>query len=196
MTTLSDFVQQPELQQQLLSESQIHGVITALACAPHPIDPQEWFSLLWGGEEQSPFTSSEALEQFANLIVQLWNENRATLLQGQWQWPESCALDEEALINDETQAFAEGFLQGWQICQDDWYNLIGESEATNQMVGGCLLAFSLFCEPQAAINELVSQGIENVDEQFHELFQSTPELLNGLTYLGQQLVDAAQDSDQ
>ena len=85
---LSELLKNPQLAEQLLSEAQTRGFVTAMAAAPHLIDPSEWLAFLWGGDETSPFESHEELEAYANEIVNMWNQSREDLLTGQWHWPE------------------------------------------------------------------------------------------------------------
>src|SRR5690606_7761709 len=128
---LSAILQDPELSQHLLSEYQTRGFVTAMAAAPHLLDPAEWLAYLWGGDETSPFTSHQELENYANAIVQIWNEARQALLSNSWEWPEGCELDDKELITPATREFAEGVLQGWQLARDDWETIMPENSQDN-----------------------------------------------------------------
>ncbi len=79
--TLSEFLIQHADSAQLLNEMQTRGVVTAMAAAPHVISPSEWLPVMWGGDEQAPFESHEQFEQYANLIVDIWNAQRQQLLE-------------------------------------------------------------------------------------------------------------------
>ncbi len=118
-----------------------------MAAAPHMIDPSEWLAFMWGGEEESPFTSHEQLEQYANIIVAMWNEKRGALLSNEWQWPEACSLSESEIVNEETREYCEGMLQGWTLTRDDWETLMPEDSPENALLGGVLLSIS-FCSIQ------------------------------------------------
>lgn len=78
---LSTILQNSQLADQLLSESQTRGFVTAMAAAPHLIDPTEWLAFMWGGEETSPFASHDDLETYAKAIIEIWNEARAALFE-------------------------------------------------------------------------------------------------------------------
>lgn len=186
---LSELLQDRQLAEQLLSESQTRGFITAMAAAPHLINPSEWLAFMWGGEETSPFASHEELETYANAIVEIWNQTREALLTGTWQWPEGCALDDKELVSEATREFSEGMLQGWQLARDDWETLMPEDSEDNALLGGVLLCFSLLYDPENALEALSQEGADGL-AQFEEIFKSVPTMVCGLTLRAQALVDA------
>lgn len=185
---LSELLKDPQLAEQLLSEAQTRGFITAMAAAPHLIDPSEWLAFLWGGEETSPFASHEELEAYANEIVNLWNETREALLTGQWQWPENCHLDDKELVSEPTRELAEGMLQGWQLARDDWETIMPEDSEDNALLGGVLLSISLLYDPETAMEALSQEGADGL-AQFEEIFNSVPSMLCGLTLRANALVE-------
>ena len=184
---LSELLQNPQLSQQLLSEAQTRGFVTAMAAAPHLINPSEWLAFLWGGEETSPFASHEELEAYANEIVNLWNETREALLTGKWQWPQACHLDDKELVSEATRELAEGVLQGWQLARDDWETIMPEDSEDNALLGGVLLCFSLLYDPENAMEALSQEGADGL-AQFEEIFNSVPTMLCGLTLRANALV--------
>jgi len=184
---LSELLQDPQLAEQLLSKAQTHGFVTAMAAAPHLLDPSEWLAFLWGGDEASPFASHEELEAYANEIVNLWNETREALLTGQWQWPEGCELDDKELVSEATRELAEGILQGWQLARDDWETIMPEESEDNALLGGVLLCFSLLYDPENAMEALSQEGADGL-AQFEEIFKSVPTMLCGLTLRANALV--------
>ncbi|WP_273857337.1 UPF0149 family protein [Photobacterium sp. GSS17] len=188
-SSLQTLLAEPQLAQQLLSEAQTRGFVTAMAAAPYLIDPSEWLAFMWGGEETSPFASHEELEAYANAIVELWNASREALLTGTWQWPEGCALDDKELVTPDTREFAEGLLQGWQLARDDWETVMPQESENNALLGGVLLCFSLLYDPESAMEALAQEGADNL-AQFEEIFQSVPTMLCGLTLRAQDLVDS------
>ncbi|QUJ68444.1 UPF0149 family protein [Photobacterium sp. GJ3] len=185
---LSAILQNTELSEHLLSEYQTRGFVTAMAAAPHLLDPAEWLAYLWGGEETSPFSTPEELENYANAIVEIWNESRQALLTSAWQWPEACQLDDRELVTEETRAFAEGVLQGWQLARDDWETIMPEDSQDNALLGGVLLSVSLLYDPENAIAALSEQGAEGL-AQFEEIYHAIPQMLCGLTQRAQQLTE-------
>lgn len=186
---LQQLLSLPELQDKLINEAKSRGFITAMAAAPHTLDPHEWLPFLWGGEEVAPFQDGEQLESYIEQIIAIWNEYRPALLNNTWQWPEGCELDEEEIVSEQTRDFCEGLLQGWQLARDDWESIMPEQSEDNALLGGVLLSLSMLYDPETSIATLAEQGIEGL-EQFEEIFNAMPTMLSGLTMRGVQLVEA------
>lgn len=186
--TLSEFLAQHADSDKLLNEMQTRGVVTAMAAAPHVISPSEWLPVLWGGEEQAPFENHEQFEDYANLIVDIWNEQRQQLLDKQWHWPEGCALDDAEIVNQATRDFAEGLLQGWSLTRDDWETLMPENTESNALLGGVVLSISLLYDPETALSTMEAQGAEEL-AQFEEIYNAMPIMLCGLTHHGAALAE-------
>ncbi|WED25542.1 UPF0149 family protein [Vibrio sp. DW001] len=187
--TLKELLQQPELEGKLLGEAQTYGFITAMAATPNVLDPTEWIPFLWGGEEVAPFTDGVQFEQYADLLIALWNTTRPALLDGTWQWPTGYTLDEKEIISEEARAFTEGALQGWQLARDDWETLMPEHSEDNALLGGVLLSLSLLYDPETAIETLKEHGVEGL-EQFEEIYNAIPVMLCGLTQRGVELAES------
>ncbi|NGN96629.1 UPF0149 family protein [Grimontia sp. S25] len=187
--SLSQFITENGLEPKLLSATQTEGFVTAMAAAPHLIDPSEWLAFMWGGEEEAPFGSHEQLEQYANIIVEMWNEQRGALLSNEWQWPEPCALSESEIVNEATREYCEGMLQGWTLCRDDWETLMPEDSQENALLGGVLLSISLLFDPESALAVMEEQGAAEL-AQFEEVFNGMPVMLCGLTMRAMQMVEA------
>ncbi|EPG0367755.1 UPF0149 family protein [Photobacterium damselae] len=185
---LNAILEDSNLAEQLLSSAQTYGFVTSMAAAPNILDPAEWLAFLWGGEEISPFTTHEELEAYANAIVGIWNDARAALLAGTWQWPEGCALDDAQLVTEETREFAEGMLQGWQLARDDWETIMPEDSEDNALLGGVLLSISLLFDPENALAVLSQEGADAL-AQFEEIFKAVPTMLCGLTQRAQTLAE-------
>lgn len=184
---LSVILENPELAEQLLPEAQTRGFVTAMAAAPHVLDPAEWLAFLWGGEEVSPFSSQEDLETYANAIINIWNESRESLLTNTWAWPEGCALDDKELVTEATRDFSEGLLQGWQLARDDWETIMPEDTEDSALLGGVLLSISLLYDPENAMQALSEEGADGL-AQFEEIFKSVPMMLCGLSQRAHALV--------
>ncbi|WP_105901862.1 UPF0149 family protein [Vibrio gangliei] len=188
--TLNELLSQPELENKLLNAEQTLGFVTAMAAAPHVLDPSEWLPYLWGGEETAPFESAEQFEQYAGLIVNEWNQTHAALLEGTWAWPEGYDLDEEEVVTESVRDFAEGLLQGWQLSRDDWETLMPEDSEDNALLGGVLLSVSMLYDPETAIMTLSEQGLTGLDE-FAEIYNAMPVMLCGLSQRGNQLAQSS-----
>ena len=185
---LQDMLSLPELDGKLLNLAKTQGFVTSMACAPNVLNPQEWLPFLWGGEETAPFSDGEQLEQYIDEIVQMWNQTRPALLEGSWQWPEGCELDDQDIVSANTRDFCEGVLQGWQITRDDWENLMPADSEDSALLGGVLLSLTMLYDPETTIATLAEQGMEGL-EQFEEIFNAMPMMLGGLTQRGVMLAE-------
>ena len=186
--TLQELLAQPELTDRLLNEAQTTGFVTAMACSPNILPPQEWLPYLWGGEEVAPFNDGEQLENYLELIINMWNHFRPALLNNQWTWPDGYNLDAQEIVNEAVRDFCEGVLQGWQLTRDDWENIMPPESEDNALLGGVLLSLSMLYDPETSIATLSEQGIEGL-EQFEEIFNAIPLMLCGITLRGAELVD-------
>tara|TARA_B100001057_G_scaffold463635_1_gene518031 strand:- start:187 stop:768 length:582 start_codon:yes stop_codon:yes gene_type:complete len=189
--TLTEVLALPELQGKLVNEPKTHGFVTAMAAAPHELSPQEWLPFLWGGEEVAPFGDGELLETYIEHIIAIWNEYRPALLENRWQWPQSCSLDEQDIVNEATREFCEGMLQGWNLARDDWETVMPEDSEDNALLGGVLLSISMLYDPATSIATLAEQGIEGL-EQFEEIYNAMPTMLCGLSMRGALIVENGQ----
>jgi uncharacterized protein len=186
--TLQEFLQIPELHNKLVSEAETRGFVTAMAAAPHLINPSEWLPYLWGDNEQNPFEDGAQFEQYAHLIVELWNETRASLLEGHWQWPEGYALDEKDIITDSVRGFAAGMLDGWHLTKDDWETLMPADSEDSALMGGFILSLSMLYDPETSVETLTQEGVEGLD-QFEEIYKAVPMMICGLTQRAAMLVE-------
>ena len=178
--SLSDFIASHELTPFVLSSMQTQGFLSALAAAPQRIDPTQWLSLLWGATENAPFSSHEEFEQYAQIIVDIWEQQRQDLLSNNWVWPEECGLSDELIVNEATRTYCEGLLQGYAWTKEDWDTLTHENALEPELLEGVLLSISLLFDPDAAISAIEQQG-GTVMDQFNEIFDGMPVMLSGLT---------------
>ncbi|MGC9459260.1 UPF0149 family protein [Vibrio genomosp. F10] len=181
--TLDNILSLPELEGKLLNEARTQGFVASMAAAPNVLPPEEWLPFLWGGEDTAPFSDGEQLERYVELVIQIWNSYRPALLDGNWEWPNLCALDEEDIVTKQTRDFCEGMLQGWQLARDDWETIMPEQSEDNALLGGVLLSLSMLYDPETSVSTLAEQGIEGM-EQFEEIFNAIPVMLCGLTQRG------------
>ncbi|SHF72115.1 uncharacterized protein SAMN02745781_03026 [Vibrio gazogenes DSM 21264] len=178
--TLTEIIASVEQPEQLLNEHQMTGFIVALAAAPYLISPEEWLSYLWGGSDVAPFAESSHLEMYCQHVVQHWNTARESLLSGSWQWPASCLLDDEEIVNQATRDFCEGMLQGWQLTKDDWETLMPPETENGALLGGVLLSITMLYDPETSLVTLNEAGADAM-AQFEEIYQAVPVMLSGLS---------------
>lgn len=85
MQTLQEILQQPELENKLLNQAKTVGFVTAMACCPNVLPPEEWLPFLWV-EKRLHLFGSYPIRNYLEHIIALWNETRSQLLEGNWQW--------------------------------------------------------------------------------------------------------------
>ncbi len=187
--TLKEFLQQPELRNKLVCEAETTGFVTAMAAAPHLINPSEWLPCLWGDHEEAPFEDGAQFEQYAHLIVGLWNQTRERLLNGSWCWPEGYALDEKDIITDDVRGFAAGMLDGWHMTKDDWETIMPSDSEDNALIGGFILSLSMLYDPETSVETLSQEGVEGLD-QFEEIYNAVPIMVCGLAQRATILIEA------
>ncbi len=178
--TLTEIIASVEQPEQLLNEHQMTGFIVALAATPYLISPEEWLPYLWGGSDVAPFAEPSHLEIYCQHVVQQWNSAREQLLSGSWQWPTSCQLDDEEIVNQATRDFCEGMLQGWQLTKDDWEALMPPETENGALLGGVLLSMTILYDPETSLVTLNEAGADAI-AQFEEIYQAMPMMLSGLS---------------
>ena len=186
--TLKEFLQISGLQNKLVSEAETIGFVTAMAAAPHLISPSEWLPCLWGDNEDAPFEDGAQFEQYAHLIVELWNQTRERLLEGSWTWPEGCSLDEKDIVTESTRGFAAGMLDGWHLTKDDWETVMPTESEDNALVGGFILSLSMLYDPETSVETLSQEGVHGLD-QFEEIYHAVPLMVCGLAQRAAMLVE-------
>ncbi len=193
---LSNFIEQHALTDHLLPAPQIEGFITAMAAAPYPLNPTEWLSFFWHNQEKAPFSSNMQLEEFAQVVANVWNHQRQALLDNTWRWPESCPAPEKSedladqnTLNQATRQYCEGLLQGWGVVLEDWHTLMPEDSSEGALLSGVLMAIGILFDPATAIAAVEQQGSAETDlAQFQEIYHSIPTMLCGLTIHASQCV--------
>lgn len=178
-------IKNPDL---LMNEAQSHGFVLAMAATPHPLPPEAWINELWGNMDPSPFQSPEQLETYIHCLVELWNELKANLLAGTWQWPEGFSLDDQEIVTQSVRDFCEGVLQGWQLTHDDWQELMPPSTEEGGLLGGVLLSVSMLYDPDTATESLQQHGAVELS-QFEEIYHAMPMMLCRLAQLGHSLAE-------
>ena len=106
----------------------LDGFFAALICSPNVVMPNEYLPIIFGGEDYS-FDSEEQAMEFFNLTMRHWNfiadELLQTLKKPHAYFP--IIFDDEngiKLGND----WAEGFMEGVDLSQDGWYELMEDEK--------------------------------------------------------------------
>lgn len=186
---LAHFIEENALTRFLVPAMQTYGIITAMAAAPFQQNPSDWLPLLWGGEN-APFENTDQLEEYAGIIVTMWNTQRQALLRNQWQWPSDCALCPTTIVNQAARDFCDGLLQGWSISQDDWQLIMPKEEPSSHLLDGVLLSISILAEPEEALVNMQDQGVTEL-ANFVEIYEAMPMMLAGISMRAAELSEPA-----
>lgn len=133
--------EQDKLQQILLTSTtsnetmlldNLNGYLTAIAIGPTTLSFDLWFSRIWGpNEEDMPnFASQDEAQYIFNLIMRYFNSIIASLEHD----PDSFEPVFDSFISPEGEKcfdgemWAYGFIEGVNLCQQDWQPLIEDPE--------------------------------------------------------------------
>ncbi|TCW29827.1 UPF0149 family protein [Gulbenkiania mobilis] len=120
-----------------MSLERLDGFFAALVAGPEPLRPQECLSFILGEafDDEKAFSSMKALEQFVDLLSRHWMEiAQALTVEGSYApWLDSDGSGEMSGV-----AWAEGFVQGMTLLNEDWA-LLFESETGQELLYPILL---------------------------------------------------------
>jgi yecA family protein len=141
----------------------LQGFITAIICAPRPTFPADWVSALFDiyGLE---LTQEEDWSELMIALIKLNNhladafDNDAALL------PEVYNLDDYTPGTSPMELWCDGFLQGFMLDEDDWFDL--DDEDTEEEVGSCAAIISAL-----AMRELEDKSLP--PDEFREKMEMT-----------------------
>jgi len=127
-------------EQQCMSLEQLDGFFSALLSGPMPIKPAECLPIILGEafDDESAFPTSKALEQFADLLLGHWLEISNTLQEGRPFHPWLQEDQDGAVHGNE---WAQGFVEGMQLMQEDWGLLFDDAEQAPLLEPIMALAF-------------------------------------------------------
>jgi len=116
-----------------LNLEQLDGFFAALTCGPGLVHPSEFLPELWGGEmaDDEAFESQRELSEFMDLVLRHWNVIADTLRLGDAYVPLLLEGDEGAAHGND---WAQGFLRGMALRQDDWAELANDEEQVGLLV--------------------------------------------------------------
>lgn len=132
---------------QCMNLEKLDGFFTALLCGPEAIKPTECLPLILGDafDDEQAFRSEKDLEKFVALLMGHWLDIAHTLQQGAEFQPWLDA-DEQGVVHGND--WAEGFVEGMQLQQDDWNLLFDDAEHAAALEAIMALAFERHPDPE------------------------------------------------
>lgn len=123
----------------------LNGYLTAIAIGPTTLTFDRWFSRIWGpAEEDMPaFESQNEAQRIINLIIRHFNGIIAVLEHD----PDAIEPLFEAIDTDDGEEYldgemwADGFMQGVDLCRQDWQPLFEDDEGATILSPILLLNF-------------------------------------------------------
>jgi uncharacterized protein len=140
-TTLARFQKQ-----NCMNLERLDGFFAALLCGPMPVKPTECLPLILGEafDDERAFPSEKALEQFVDLLMGHWFDILNTLQHAEpfqpWLEP-----DEQGQVHG--NEWAEGFMTGMELMNDDWGLLFDDAEHAGALEPIMALAFEHHPDP-------------------------------------------------
>jgi uncharacterized protein len=141
---------------------ELDGYLSALACSPEEVLPEEYFPQLWGaaGDDDELFPDLEVLREFVDLV----NRHFAAVM-------DRLDADEDfvpLLLENDVGAitgndWAQGFVRAMDLCADDWGDLFEDEQMAGFLVPIVALAYEHDPDPE------VRPFDEPVDEEQREL---------------------------
>ena len=132
---------------QCMNLEKLDGFFTALLSGPEAIRPTECLPLILGEafDDEQAFRSEKELEKFVSLLMGHWLDIAHTLQQDEEFQPWLDA-DDHGVVNGND--WAEGFVEGMQLQQDDWNLLFDDAEHAPALEAIMALAFERHPDPE------------------------------------------------
>ncbi len=140
--TLQRFVAQGAMNLEKLD-----GFFAALLAGPEPLKPQDCLPMILGEafDDETAFPSIKSLEQFVALLMGHWLDIAHSLRDGTVFQP-WLAQDESGKVNGND--WAQGFMEGMTLFNDDWGLLFDNEEEAEALVPIMALAFEHHPDPE------------------------------------------------
>src|SRR5512147_1185699 len=133
--------------QHAMNLEKLDGFFAALICCPDTVLPSEYLAEIWGGDmaDEDAFATQQELQDFLNLVMRHWNGITHTLHSGDAFLP--LLLEDEqgvARAND----WAQGFMRGVALRNEDWLALFDDEEHGGSLVPILVLAHEHHPDPE------------------------------------------------
>jgi uncharacterized protein len=146
----------------------LDGLFCALICAPTAIMPSQYVKVILG---DSAFTDADQAKDISSLMAQHWNTVAKTLQQvskvGDVYVP-ALLVDDDG--NPTGNEWAEGFVLGLTLTQNDWHAFSQNTELGDLLEPVMLLAHEHHPDPTLRTTTLSTEGRDDLlDEMFDNL---------------------------
>ena len=148
---LEDFLASPERPEGTLRFHELQGFLFAVACSPETIPPSEWLPLI-GNDEPLNFAYENEAQKILGLMMNLYNETNAAVLERSNSLPAGCVFDEDISKNFEDDSsisqWSSGFASGHDWLAELWEGYLVDE--LDEECGATLMVLSFFSSRQLA----------------------------------------------
>ena len=200
---LGNFLASAERPQGTLQFHELQGFLFAIACSPETIPPSEWLPLI-GNDESLDFADENEAREILGLVMDLYNETNAAVLQRSNSLPADCVFDRDTLENFENDSsiaqWSRGFASG-----HDWLSELWEGYLFDELdkeCGATLMVLSFFSSRQLAeayFAEMKPGKRKKCDASFEDFASKIcrlfPDSLASYAHLGRSIFEALLEQD-
>lgn len=106
---------------------QLRGFLWAIAGSPIHIEAHEWLEIIFNIDEAekqpanySPFKTAEQTETYLGLLVRLYNQQIAQIIDEKFEWPTEYCINDDGQNNDQLSQWCSGFIYGYVWLEETW----------------------------------------------------------------------------
>lgn len=148
---LGNFLASAERPEGTLRFHELQGLLFAIACSPETISPSEWLPLI-GNDESLDFADENEAREILGLVMDLYNETNAAVLERSNLLPAGCVLDRDISKNFENDSsiaqWSRGFASGHDWLSELWEGYLFDE--LDEECGATLMVLSFFSSRQLA----------------------------------------------
>ena len=195
---LTQYLDSPERPDRTLKFHELQGFLFAIACSPEPIAPSEWLPLI-GNEEGLNFADEGEAQEILGLVMALYNEVNAAVLERSNILPTGCAFEKDISKEFEDDSaisqWSRGFASGHDWLVEVWEGyLFGKLD---EECGATLMVLSFFGSKQLAnayYAEMMQEKPRRSDKSFDDFAKTMrrmfPDALASYANIGRSILEA------
>jgi uncharacterized protein len=198
MQLLAKFLDNPKRPDGTLRLHELQGFLFAIASSPETIAPSEWLPMI-GDDEGLNFADQNEAQEILGLVMALYNEVNAAVLERSNALPAGCAFDEDISKNFEDDSsisqWARGFASGHDWLAEAWeeylFDELDEECGATLMVlsffGSKMLAGAYYKDMAPGKRKKGDESFENFAKTMREMF---PDALASYAHIGRSIFEA------
>jgi uncharacterized protein len=200
---LEDFLASPERPEGTLRFHELQGFLFAVACSPETIPPSESLPLI-GNDMPLNFAHENEAQKILGLMMILYNETNAAVLERRNSLPAGCVFDEDISKNFEDDSsisqWSSGFASGHDWLAELWEGYLVDE--LDEECGATLMVLTFFSSRQLAeayFREMKPGSAKKGDASFEDFANKMrklfPDSLASYSHLGRSIFEALLEQD-